>query len=89
MLVSTHSPSTWWKTGEWVASAASLRCTLPGTTMRIGGASAIIVRICTGEVCVRISSRSRDGFACCPASTSVSCVSRAGWLGGKFSASKL
>ena len=37
MLVSTHRPSTWWKTGEWVASAASLRCTLPGTTMRIGG----------------------------------------------------
>ena len=63
---------------------------LPGTTMRIGGASAIIVRICTGEVCVRISRRDqRDGFACCPATTSVYCVSRAGWLGGKLSASKL
>src|SRR6185312_12970637 len=29
MLVSTQRPSTWWKMGEWVASAASLRWTLP------------------------------------------------------------
>ncbi len=37
MSVSTARPSTWWKMGEWVASAASLRWTLPGMTMRIGG----------------------------------------------------
>src|SRR5690242_19719018 len=37
MFVSTASPSTWWKTGECVASGASLRCTLPGMTMRTGG----------------------------------------------------
>src|ERR1043166_9175339 len=37
MLVSTAKPSIWWNMGEWLASAGSLRCTLPGITMRIGG----------------------------------------------------
>ena len=32
-----------------MASAASLRWTLPGMTMRMGGAWAIMVRICTGR----------------------------------------
>jgi len=36
-----------------------------------------MVRICTGEVCVRSSRRSRSGFDSCPAMKSVSCVSRA------------
>ena len=45
MLVSTQRPSTWWKIGEWVASAASLRWTLPGMTMRRGGGPAIMERI--------------------------------------------
>ena len=57
--------------------------------MRIGGRIFSIVRICTGDVCVRNSKRSRCGFVCCPAMNSVSCVSLAGWFGGKFSASKL
>ena len=48
-----------------------------------------MVRICTGEVCVRISRRSRSGLRSWFATTSVSCVSRAGWFGGKFSDSKL
>jgi len=48
-----------------------------------------MVRICTGEVCVRNSRRSRSGFDSWPAMNSVSWVSRAGWFGGKFSASKL
>jgi hypothetical protein len=42
-----------------------------------------MVRICTGEVWVRSSRRSRDGLCSCPAMSSVSCVSRAGWFGGK------
>ena len=57
--------------------------------MRIGGRIFSMVRICTGEVCVRSSNRSRCGFDCWPAMKRVSCVSRAGWFGGKFSASKL
>ncbi len=89
MFVSTASPSTWWKTGECVASSGSLRCTLPGMTMRTGGVCFSMVRICTGEVCVRSSRRSRAGLRSCPAMNSVSCVSRAGWFGGKFSDSKL
>ena len=64
MLVSTQRPSTWWKMGEWVASAASLRWTLPGMTMRMGGACAIMVRICTGLVWVRMRRRSREGRDC-------------------------
>src|SRR3954453_13855180 len=46
MFVSTASPSTWWKTGECVASGASLRWTLPGMTMRTGGLYFSIERIC-------------------------------------------
>src|SRR6185437_3404722 len=88
-LASTQSPSTWWKIGECVASAASLRCTLPGMTIRTGGGCCSIVRICTGDVWVRSSSRSRSGRCSCPAITSVSCVSRAGCPGGKFMLSKL
>jgi hypothetical protein len=42
-----------------------------------------------GEVWVRISRRSRAAWDCWPAMTRVSWVSRAGWLGGKLSASKL
>ena len=54
---STTRPSTWWKTGECVASTSSLRYTRPG---RPGSAAARrgvrISRICTGDVCVRRSS---------------------------------
>ena len=50
------SPSTWWNIGEWVASW-SQRKVRPGTMMRIGGFCASIVRICTGEVWVRSTSR--------------------------------
>ena len=54
--------------------------------MRIGGFCASMVRICTGEVCVRNSLRSADpsGWR-----KNVSCISRAGWPGGKFNAVKL
>src|SRR5260370_38631467 len=57
MLVSTQRPSTWWKMGEWVASAASLRGTLPGVTVRTGGAWGIMVRIWGGEGGGRMSRR--------------------------------
>src|SRR5215475_11138033 len=52
--------------------------------MRNGGFSRSMVRICTGDVCVRSSRRSRGDFWSCPARKSVSCMSRAGWFGGKF-----
>ena len=64
----------------WVASS-SRRKTLPGAMIRTGGGPAIIVRICTGEVCER---RMRP-----PSTKKVSCMSRAGWSGGVLSASKL
>src|SRR6201993_657796 len=51
MLLSTASPSVWLNIGEWLASGGSLRCTVPGITMRIGGGIFSIVRICTGDVC--------------------------------------
>ena len=54
--------------------------------MRIGGFCASMVRICTGEVWVRSSLRSpfSSGWK-----KKVSCISRAGWPSGKFSAVKL
>ncbi len=54
------SPSTWWNIGEWVASW-SQRKVRPGTMMRSGGCCASIVRICTGEVWVRSTSREPSG----------------------------
>ena len=60
-----------------------------GHTMRTGGFIFCMVRICTGEVWVRSKRRSRCGLESCPAMNIVSWVSRAGWLGGKFNASKL
>ena len=50
---------------------------------------ASMVRICTGDVWVRMSRRSRSGFALLAGDDELSWVSRAGWLGGKFSDSKL
>src|SRR5258708_16814696 len=49
--------TTLFRSGEWLASGGSLRCTGPGITIRSGGRIFSIVRICTGEVCVRSSSR--------------------------------
>ena len=54
--------------------------------MRIGGFCASMVRICTGEVCVRSSFASAPSAAC---RKKVSCISRAGCPSGKFSAVKL
>ena len=45
-----------------------------------------MVRICTGDVCVRSTLRSPFSFG---ARKKVSCISRAGWPGGKLSAVKL
>ena len=56
-------------------------------TIRIGGFCASIVRIWTGDVCVRRSSRSRPSPP--PFTKNVSTASRAGWSGGKLSDSKL
>ena len=53
---------------------------------RIGGFCASMVRTCTGEVCVRSSSREPSGFGL---KKNVSCISRAGWPSGKFSLVKL
>ena len=58
---SITSPSTWWNIGVCVASLSDLYVR-PGAMMRIGGGWLIIVRICTGEVCVRSS------ILCSPAS---------------------
>ena len=53
---------------------------------RIGGFCVSMVRICTGEVCVRSSRREPSGFGL---KKNVSCISRAGWPSGKFSLVKL
>jgi hypothetical protein len=53
---------------------------------RIGGFCASMVLICTGEVCVRSSSREPSGFGL---KKNVSCISRAGWPSGKLSLVKL
>ena len=62
------------------------RAVAPRTKIVIGGFCASIVRICTGEVCVRNTSFSFDGPGL---RKNVSCISRAGWSGGKLSAVKL
>jgi hypothetical protein len=49
---SMYSPSIWWNIGLCVASS-SQRNVAPGATIRIGGLRVRMVRICTGEVCVR------------------------------------
>ena len=54
--------------------------------MRIGGFFASMVRICTGEVWVRSTLRSPLASG---GKKKVSCISRAGWPTGKFSAVKL
>ena len=84
---STASPSIWWNTGLCVASSASLRKHLPGLTTYSGSGLVSMARICTGEVCVRSTRPDRAPSG--PATKNVSCISRAGWSGGKFSASKL
>jgi hypothetical protein len=53
---SITNPSTWWNMGECVASW-SARKVRPGTITRIGGSCVSMVRICTGEVCVRSTGR--------------------------------
>jgi hypothetical protein len=55
----TYKPSTWWNIGLCVRSR-SFRYTRPGQMIRIGGVpfdftTCCMVRICTGEVCVRSS----------------------------------
>ena len=50
---STAKASIWWNTGEWRASRVSLRYVRPGATTKIGGDWVSMVRICTGDVCVR------------------------------------
>ena len=49
MPSSTASPSTWWNTGECVASAVSRRYTRPGATTYTGGGCDCIVRIWTAR----------------------------------------
>ena len=56
MARSITNPSTWWNMGECVASW-SARKVRPGTITRIGGSCVSMVRICTGEVCVRSTGR--------------------------------
>ncbi len=53
---------------------------------RIGGFCVSMVRTCTGLVCVRSSLRSPVASGL---KKNVSCISRAGWSGGKFSLVKL
>ena len=55
-------------------------------TTRIGGFCFSSVLICTGEVCVRSTSRSPPALG---SKKKVSCMSRAGWPAGKLSAVKL
>ena len=92
---STARPSIWWNTGLWVASSASARKHRPGLTTYSGNGRDSMERICTGEVCVRSTTPDRpeppvpSPASLGPATNSVSWDSRAGWSGGKFSASKL
>ena len=74
---------TWWKM-QWArAEMASLRNTLPGHITRIGGLRFSIVLTCTELVWVR----RRTGLT--PEEMkNVSCMSLAGWSGGKLRASK-
>ncbi len=81
---STARPSTWWNTGVWVESSSSVRNVRPIDTMYTGSSRSSSVRTCTGEVWVRSSCRDPSG-----AMWKVSDSLRAGWSGGKFSASKL
>ena len=80
---STARPSTWWNMGLCVASTSSRRYTVPGAITYTGGGPACIVRICTGEVCVRSSTSSP------PSMKKVSLSDRAGWPSGVLSAVKL
>ena len=66
---------------------ASLRKTRPGAITRIGGGVFSITRTCTGDVCVRSSTPRPSGGG--GSRKNVSCMSRAGWSGGKLSALKL
>ena len=84
---STARHSIWWNTGLCVASSGSVRKHLPGLTTYTGSGRVSRARICTGEVCVR--STTPEWPPSGPATKIVSCISRAGWSGGKFSASKL
>ena len=86
---STARHSIWWNTGLCVASSASVRKHLPGLTTYSGSGRVSMARICTGEVCVRSTTPGRGRAPSGPATNIVSCISRAGWSGGKFSASKL
>ena len=77
---STSRPSHWWNIGEWVASE-SRRKVLPWQIIRTGGSIRSMVLIWTGEVWVRKTTSGPK--------KKVSCMSRAGWSGGKLRASKL
>ena len=85
---STARHSIWWNTGLCVASSASLRKHVPGLTTYSGSGRVSMARIWTGEVCVR-STMPEDADPSGAATNRVSCISRAGWSGGKLSASKL
>ena len=69
-------PSTWWKTGVWVASSSSVRKVRPIDTMYTGSSRSSSARICTGEVWVRSTCRDPSG-----ATWNVSCSLRAGMVG--------
>src|SRR5699024_546137 len=58
--LSTYNPSICVNGCEWVASSLSRRYTLPGQIIRTGPSppNALIVRACTGEVCVLNNSSS-------------------------------
>ncbi len=82
--LSTARPSTWWKTGVWVASSSSVRKVLPGEITYTGSGRDSSARTCTGEVWVR--STLPDSVL---STKNVSCSERAGWSGAMFNASKL
>ena len=71
-----------------MASSVSLRKHLPGLTTYNGSGRVSMARICTGEVWAR-SITCEFGVPSGPATNIVSYCPRAGWSGGKFSASKL
>ena len=62
---------------------ASLRYTLPGHIMRIGGCECSITRACTLDVCERSSIFFVTSLGCW-LTKNVSCMSRAGWSAAKF-----
>ena len=82
-FLSIYSPSIWWKKQCALAVIASLRYTLPGHIMRIGGCDVSITLACT-ELVWLLKSMFFVTSAFPFSTKKVSCISLAGWSAAKF-----